>query len=82
MNNTEPLFFIEKENFTRIVGDLIRKEREQNAKLSQEELGVLTGYERSYIGSIERGEKNASFYAMYKIIIALKVDPKEFFNNI
>lgn len=82
MDNSQPSFFIEKENFTRIVGDLIRKEREEKAHISQERLGDLTNYDRTYIGAIERGEKNVSFYAIYKILAALKVDPTDFFNRI
>ncbi len=79
--NPNEIFFIEKENFKRIVGDLIRDIRTDQG-LSQEKLGYLTGYDRTYIGSIERGEKNASFYAFYKILKVLDVDPTEFFNKI
>lgn len=82
MVNSNPNFFIEKENFQRIVGDLIRKEREEKAKISQEELGIRTNYDRTYIGSIERGEKNASFYAIYKILTVLGVDPTDFISKI
>lgn len=82
MNGDKQLFFIEKNNFTRIVGEQIRKYREEQAHISQETLGELTNYDRTYIGSIERGEKNASFYAIYKILLALKINPTEFFNNI
>lgn len=75
------LFFIEKENFTRIVGDLIREIR-TGKNMTQEKLGELTGYDRTYIGSVERGEKNVSFYAMYKIFKALEADPTDFIKQI
>ncbi len=75
------LFFIEKENFTRIVGDLIREIR-TGKNMTQEKLGGLTGYDRTYIGSVERGEKNVSFYAMCKIFKALEADPTDFIKQI
>lgn len=78
---TSELFFIEKDNFKRIVGDQIRNIRE-NQNLTQERLGEMSGYDRTYIGAIERGEKNVSFYAVYKIFKALKIDPTDFINNI
>ena len=81
MYTTEP-FFIEKDNFAKIVGSHIQKIRTEKCKLSQEQLGLLSGYDRTYIGAIERGEKNASFYAIYKILTILEVDPTTFFNEI
>ena len=81
MNDNNKPFLIEKENFTCIVGELIRKYRE-NENITQEALGDLTDCDRTYIGSIERGEKNASFYVIYKILLALKIEPSDFFNNI
>lgn len=73
---------IDKKNFCRIVGENIRKIREEDKMISQEYLGELTEFDRTYIGSIERGEKNVSFYAIYKIIVALDIDPTDFFNQI
>lgn len=78
---SDQFFYIEKENFTVIVGNLIYEIR-TNSNLSQEKLGELTGFDRTYIGAIERGEKNVSFYAMYKIFKALKIDATDFINKI
>lgn len=78
----EDFFFIERDNFSRIVGDLIRIARMEKCHISQERLGELSGYDRTYIGAIERGEKNVSFYAIYKILKILNLDPTEFFNQI
>lgn len=75
------LFYIEKDNFKRIVGELIRDIR-ITRNITQEGLGELTGYDRTYIGAIERGEKNVSFYAIYKILKALEVDPTNFIDQI
>ena len=79
--SNEYLLFIEKENFKRIVGDLIRENRTKIG-LTQQTLGDLTDMERTYIGAIERGEKNLSFYTMYKIFKALEIDPSDFINKI
>ncbi len=73
---------ITKEHFRKIVGDLIRETRTQKLQISQNALADRCDMERTYISSIERGEKNVSFYAIYKIISALEIDPTEFFNKI
>lgn len=57
-------------------GKQVRKIRlEQN--LSQEELADKAGVHRTYIGMIERAEKNITLENIEKIAKALKVSPKE-----
>ena len=53
-----------------------RKVREfrQNVGLSQEELAAKAGVHRTYIGMIERGEKNATIISMHRISKALGTD--------
>jgi DNA-binding XRE family transcriptional regulator len=51
----------------------IRKTR----SLSQEQLAELAGVHRTYIGMIERAEKNITLCNIEKIALALKVDIKE-----
>lgn len=46
----------------------------QAAALSQETLGDLAGLHRTYIGSIERGERNVSIDNVERIAGALGVD--------
>lgn len=43
--------------------------------LSQEELGARCDLHRTYIGSIERGERNITLQTVTKIAMALGVNP-------
>ncbi len=47
--------------------------------LSQEELAFKARVHRTYIGAIERGEKNISLKNIEKIAKALKIEIKELF---
>ncbi len=47
----------------------VRKEK----RISQEELAALLSMHRTYIGMIERGERNPTIRTLYKIAKALKV---------
>ena len=43
--------------------------------LSQEELAEVAGVHRTYIGMLERGEKNVTIYNIERIARALDVPP-------
>lgn len=49
--------------------------------ISQEELAQLSCLDRSYIGSVERGERNISLSNIEKIAKALNVNIQELFAN-
>mgnify|MGYP000718974728 FL=1 len=64
--------FIEKELFLRNIGNNIRVARKAK-NLSQEELAFKINSARNFIGCIERGEKAATVYVLYKIAAVLNV---------
>ena len=47
--------------------------------LSQEGLGLTCDLDRTYIGSIERGERNVSLVNIQRIAVALGVPLRELF---
>lgn len=61
-----------------VVGLNIRKKREDKG-LSQEELADLSDLHRTYIGQVERGEKNLTIRSLERIAKALKVATRELF---
>ena len=61
-------------------GEKVREERvKQN--LSQEELAARAGVHRTYIGMLERAEKNITLENIEKITKALNVKLSDFFRN-
>ena len=59
-------------------GARLRHVRRKNG-LSQEALALACGLDRTYIGGVERGERNISLVNIHRIARALGVSAKEFF---
>ncbi|WP_151790573.1 helix-turn-helix domain-containing protein, partial [Acinetobacter junii] len=57
------------------IGQLIRTTRESK-KISQENLALQCGIDRSYLGRIERGEVNITINKLYIIANILHVEAK------
>ncbi|WP_370627089.1 helix-turn-helix transcriptional regulator [Pseudochrobactrum sp. Wa41.01b-1] len=49
--------------------------------ISQEELALLAGVERAYVGHIERGKKNPTILTIEKLVVALGCEAYELFSN-
>lgn len=52
------------------------------AGLSQEDLADTCGLDRTYIGGIERGERNPSLKNILKLARTLNVTPSELFTDV
>lgn len=56
------------------------KEYRKSLGISQEELGYMTDLHRTYIGQIERAEKNITLKNIEKIAISLGIDIRDLFD--
>lgn len=57
------------------------KELRESADMSQKDLAYNANLDRSYIASVENGQRNISIVNIEKISLALNVTLKSFFNN-
>ena len=71
---------IEGQKELRQLGDAIRTGR-NDLDVSQEDFAELSGLHRTYIGQLERGEKNVSFVNVLRISRALKIKPSALFKE-
>ncbi|MDQ0190621.1 helix-turn-helix transcriptional regulator [Alicyclobacillus cycloheptanicus] len=62
--------------YLHLLGQRIRLAREQKG-WSQESLSFACGLHRTYIGAVERGERNISFLNMKRIATALDLSLSE-----
>jgi len=63
------------------IGQRIKELREK-ADMSQKDLAYAADLDRSYIASIENGQRNVSIVNIDKIAKALKVTLKDFFKDV
>ncbi|WP_303176457.1 helix-turn-helix domain-containing protein [Paraprevotella xylaniphila] len=70
---------MEKENILIQFGQEVQRLRNEKG-LSQEQLAEIAHVHRTYIGMIERAEKNITLLNIEKIAKALKVNIKDLFD--
>ena len=63
------------------VGKRIKEIREQK-KISQKDLAYTSNLDRSYVASVENGQRNISIINLEKISIALEVTLSELFKGL
>lgn len=68
-------------NIAKAVGQRIRNYRTQK-RLSQEKLAELSGCHPTYIGQLERGEKNATLESIERISVALDISLSKLFEKL
>ncbi len=61
---------------TRLLGERVRTRREQLG-LSQESLADLCGVHWTFLGQVERGQRNLSLHNLLKVAAGLEVDACE-----
>lgn len=62
--------------YTDELGDVPRRHR-RKASISQEELGFRVGIHRTYVGGVERGERNITVLTLRKFALGLNVAPSQ-----
>lgn len=64
---------------TEQVGNRIRSLRNEIG-LSQEKLALKAGVDRTYLAGIEAGKRNVTIASLEKIVVALDLSLKDFFD--
>ena len=53
------------------------KQARLNSNMSQEEMALSIGFDRTYISILERGKRNPSLFTICKIADLLNINPKD-----
>ncbi|MBL7104874.1 MAG: helix-turn-helix transcriptional regulator [Bacteroidales bacterium] len=69
-------YTIEEKEYLQRIGARIKQLR-LRVGLSQEKLSFESGLDRTYVGSVERGERNISLINLNKIALALNISISE-----
>ena len=72
---------LDRDQILKELGDRIRGARKA-ADLTQEDLAEKSGLDRSYIGGIERGQRNITFTVLCQIVRALEIDIAQISTNL
>jgi transcriptional regulator with XRE-family HTH domain len=72
---------IESELVKKRFGERLRNLRKQRG-LSQEEFAELTHLHRTYIGGIERGERNVALVNIFQLARALEITPSQLLDGL
>jgi transcriptional regulator with XRE-family HTH domain len=75
------LYKVHKTQQTIFFGNTLRRLREK-ANLSQEELADRSGLHRTYVGSVERGERNISLENIVRLAKALGKRPNSLLEDL
>jgi len=70
-----------RDNPLKRFGERVRALREQTG-LSQEALAAKAGIHRTYMGGVERGERNICLRNILRLAEALDVHPRELFGGV
>jgi len=64
----------------KIIGERIKFLRTNKAYLSQEDLSIKLGYDRTYMSRVESGKQNITIETLIKICEGLEISLKDFFD--
>ena len=70
-----------KDTLEKAFGQVLRQIRLERG-LSQEDLGFRSGYHRTYISQLERGQKNPSLRTLFHLAEVLGVDADEMIRRV
>lgn len=62
------------------IGNRIKEIRTERTYLSQEELAIKLGYDRTYMSRVESGRQNITVETLIKICEGLEISLKDFFD--
>jgi len=68
-------------SYLRVFGNTVRQLRLQRG-LSQEDLAASSGLHRTYVGGIERGERNIGLINILRLAAVLDIQPGELFRDL
>lgn len=73
----EPILNEKEREAIRMGFGALLRERRLSLGISQEELAFRSGLHRTYVGSVERGERNLSIENIYTFAKALECAPQD-----